>query len=158
MGARSYFLLDNEILSTDEMVSPEETSFTENKSVLEDTSILIIDDNPINLSVAEKTLNKYGAKCYKAFSGKEGIVSFNENDVDLVLMDLHMPVIDGFEATRLIKDTNKFRKRSVPVLAYTTYKYEEVKDAMKKYGLDGYIGKPFTQAQVLDTVLSSLSK
>ncbi len=156
MGARSYFLLDNEILSTDEMYSSRGSSISEDKAILEGKSILIIDDSPINLSVAEKTLSKYGAECFKAFSAKEGILSYVENDVDLVLMDLHMPMIDGFEATRMIRETSKFKTASTPILAYTTYAYNEVKEAIKKYGLDGYIGKPFTQTQVLDTILSAL--
>ena len=156
MGAKSYFLLDNEILSTDEIYSPQGTSVSENRAILEGKLILIIDDSPINLSVAEKTLSKFGAQCLKAFSAKEGILSYIENDVDLILMDLHMPMIDGFEATSMLKDTSKFKTCAVPILAYTTYAYNEVKEAIEKYGLDGYIGKPFTQTQVLDTILSAL--
>lgn len=157
MGARSYFLLDNEILSTDDLLSSERSDVAENEGILNGKSILIIDDSPINLTVAEKTLSKYGATCRKAFSAKEGILSFTENQVDLILMDLHMPMIDGFEATRMLKGTSKFQSSGVPILAYTTYAFSEVKEAIDKYGLDGYIGKPFTQTQVLDTILSSLS-
>lgn len=158
MGARSYFLLDNEILSTDDIYSSDNTSISENKAILEGKSILIIDDSPINLSVAEKTLSKFGAQCIKAFSAKEGILSYVENNVDLILMDLHMPMIDGFEATSMLRGTSKFRNTETPILAYTTYAYSEVKEAILKYGLDGYIGKPFTQTQVLDTILSTLDK
>lgn len=157
MGARSYFLLDNEILSTDEMIGHEIVSKHENCGLLEGKVVLIIDDNPINLSVAEKTLQKYGASCFRSASAKEGIAVFGQKNVDLILMDLHMPIMDGFEATRRIKSSSRYLKNQVPILAYTTYPYIEVKEAIKLNGLDGYIGKPFTQTQVLDTILSVLS-
>lgn len=157
MGARSYFLLDNEILSTDEMIAHQIISKDENSSLLEGKVILVIDDNPINLSVAEKTLQKYGANCLRTASAKEGIAEFGKKNVDLILMDLHMPIMDGFEATRRIKASSRFIENSVPILAYTTYPYNEVKKAIELNGLDGYIGKPFTQTQVLDTILSVLS-
>jgi len=154
MGARSYFLLDDEILSTDEFSTGIQASENEDKLILAGMSILVIDDHPINLSVAEKTLSKFGAQALKSFSAKDGLHTFNNNKVDLILMDLHMPVIDGFEATQLIKASNAFKKRPVPILAYTTFAYSEVSEALNKYGLDGYIGKPFTQTQVLETILS----
>lgn len=157
MGARSYFLLDNEILSTDEIYDNKQVVQNDDKLMLADKSILIIDDNPINLSVAEKTLAKFGASALKSFSAKEGIQAFSNNPVDVILMDLHMPVIDGFEATKLIRETNTFQKSPIPILAYTTYSYAEVREAIEKYNLDGYIGKPFTQTQVLETILSVLS-
>ena len=156
MGARSYFLLDNEILSTDEIYNNRQRSNDDDKLILADKSILIIDDNPINLSVAEKTLSKFGANAHKSFSAKEGIQSFISNSVDLILMDLHMPMIDGFEATSMIRATETFKNNPVPILAYTTYALNEVSEAISRYKLDGYIGKPFTQTQVLETILSVL--
>lgn len=156
MGARSYFLLDNEILSTDEMIANEVVKVDENSTLLVGKSVLIIDDSTINLTVAEKTLQKYGATCYRSISAKEGIALYGQNKVDLILMDLHMPVIDGFEATRRIKASKRYKTNKAPILAYTTYPYNEVKEAIELNGLDGYIGKPFTQTQVLDIILTAL--
>lgn len=154
MGARSYFLLDNEILSTDQMYDQQHGRLKDDQLILSGKSVLVVDDNPINLSVAEKTLSKFGARSFTAFSAKEGLQSFHAHDVDVILMDLHMPLIDGFEATRMIRETQSFKDSPIPILAYTTYSYDEVSDAIKKYELDGYIGKPFTQTQVLETILS----
>jgi CheY-like chemotaxis protein len=156
MGARSYFLLGDEIFSTDQIEGKSNAQKSEDQLILAKKSILVIDDNPINLSVAEKTLHKFGAEALTSFSAKEGIQTFTSNTVDLILMDLHMPVIDGFEATQMIRATSAFQDRPVPILAYTTYSYNEVKDAIVKFELDGYIGKPFTQTQVLETILSVL--
>ena len=158
MGARSYFLLNDEITSTEEVEVNKVEDTAGNTGLLKDIKILVIDDNPINLSVAEKTLSKFGAVSYKSYSAKDGIKQFVSNNVDIVLMDLHMPLIDGFEATKLLKQTKEFQNRPIPILAYTTYSYNEVKDAIEKYGLDGYIGKPFTQAHVVETIMTSLQK
>ena len=135
-------------------VEPKETQATQ---VLADVSVLIIDDNPINLIVAEKTLRKFGAKSIKALSAKEGVKKFLETNVQLILMDLHMPGIDGFEATNLVRETDKFKSASVPILAYTTFAFDEVKQKITDHKLDGYIGKPFTQGQVFETIISVLS-
>lgn len=158
MGMRSYYLIDNKIQSFED--SDERTNAihkTKSSSVLEDQNVLIIDDSPINLIVAEKTLSKFGAKCHRALSAKEGLKKFNANDVDLVLMDLHMPVIDGFKGTDLIRETQKFQNNPIPILAYTTFSFDEVKEGIKEHKLDGYIGKPFTQAQVIGSIFEVLS-
>ncbi|MFY0591644.1 response regulator [Roseivirga sp.] len=158
MGAKSYFLVDNKIQPMDEEFN-EEVSKVETvaNQVLEGISILIIDDNPINLIVAEKTLRKFGAKSIKALSAKEGIQKYNASQPSLILMDLHMPGIDGFQGTALVRETEKFQKNSIPILAYTTYAYDEVKAKIEEHNLDGYIGKPFTQGQVFETIMSVLS-
>ncbi len=158
MGAKSYFLVDNKIQSMDdEFVDGVEKKESTANDVLADVSVLIIDDNPINLIVAEKTLKKFGAKSIKALSAKEGIQKYAVQSVQLVLMDLHMPGIDGYKATTLLHETEKFKKSPVPVLAYTTFAFDEVKEKIEEYKLDGYIGKPFTQGQVFETIMSVLS-
>lgn len=158
MGSKSYFLIDNKIQSMDEEFAEgtEKKEATINQ-VLEDVSILIIDDNPINLIVAEKTLSKFGAKSIKALSANEGIEKYAISKVDLVLMDLHMPGIDGYKATTLLRETEKFINAPIPILAYTTFAFDEVKERMEEHKLDGYIGKPFTQSQVFETIMSVLS-
>lgn len=158
MGAKSYFLVDNKIQSMDdEFVDGVEKKEETINQVLSDVTILIIDDNPINLIVAQKTLSKFGATSVKALSAKEGVQAFQRSNVNLVLMDLHMPGIDGYKATALLHESEKFKANPVPVLAYTTFALDEVKEKMDQHKLDGYIGKPFTQGQVFETIMSVLS-
>ena len=158
MGAKSYFLLNDKILPMDsEEPLNESAKAVPEEEVLVGKSILVIDDNPINLIVAEKTLKKFGGKSIKALSAKDGIQKFIANTVDIVLMDLHMPGLDGFEATAMLRETKSFKTKPIKILAYTTYSYDEVKDKMAEFKLDGYIGKPFTQDQVLETIIELLS-
>ena len=157
MAAKSYFLLDDKILPMD---SEPESKLASNRGadseILAGKLILVVDDNPINLIVAEKTLKKFGAKSLKALSAKEGIQKFMANAVDLVLMDLHMPSIDGFEATAMLRETKAFKTNPINILAYTTYSHDEVRAKMDEFKFDGYIGKPFTQDQVLETIIKIL--
>ncbi|MBO3698723.1 response regulator [Fabibacter sp. E12] len=141
----------------DEFVEGVEKKETTSSKVLSDITVLVIDDNPINLIVAEKTLSKFGANSIKALSAKEGIQKFSTGSINLVLMDLHMPGIDGYKATKLLHETEQFKNSPVPVLAYTTFAYDEVKEKVEAHKLDGYIGKPFTQGQVFETIMSVLS-
>lgn len=158
MGAKSYYFEDNQIKPMGDI--PEEPSTNGNSDIqndlLKDVTILVIDDNPINLTVAHKTLAKFGATTVKALSGMEGIKAFQKNSVQLILMDLHMPFMDGFEATQKLKAVQEFKDRPAPILAYTTYAFEDVKEQIEAYGLDGYIGKPFTQHQVLERIIEAV--
>lgn len=159
MGAKSYYFEDNQIKPMgdipDERASKAKADGIQN-DLLKDTNILVIDDNPINLTVAHKTLAKFGAKTLKALSGVEGIKLFKKQSVHLILMDLHMPFMDGFEAAQKLKAVDEFKERPAPILAYTTYAFEDVKDQIASYGLDGYIGKPFTQHQVLEKIIEAV--
>lgn len=158
MGMRSYYLIDNKIQSLEEAeLGAKQLKKSKTTSILENQTVLIVDDSPINLIVAEKTLSKFGASCLKAISAKEGLKVYSQNKVDLILMDLHMPVIDGFKGTDLIRETEKFQSYPIPIMAYTTFSYDEVMEGIKNHKLDGYIGKPFTQAQVLGSIFEVLS-
>jgi two-component system cell cycle response regulator DivK len=158
MGMRSYYLIDNKIQSLEETDGgAQQLKKSKSASILAEQNVLIVDDSPINLIVAEKTLSKFGATCFRAISAKEGLKVYNQEKIDLILMDLHMPVIDGFKATDLIRETEKFHSFPIPIMAYTTFSYDEVMEGIKNHKLDGYIGKPFTQAQVIGSIFEVLS-
>ncbi|WP_339607102.1 response regulator [uncultured Roseivirga sp.] len=151
----SYYLIDDKIHLMEDSFS-NEPSFAVNQSdrkLLEDINILVVDDNPINLTVADKTLAKFGGTSFKCLSAEESLTVFKSTPIQLILMDLHMPGIDGFAATKLIRETEEYKNNPVPILAYTTYSYNDVKAEIEDCGMSGYIGKPFTHIQVIDTIL-----
>ena len=159
MGAKSYYFEDNQIKTFDDpIVKPEPKGQLQYPytTMLEGVNILIIDDNPINLIVAEKTLKRFGANTLRALGGEEGIEIFRNETVDLILMDVQMPGLDGFQSCVKLKETVAYKstKTPVPVIAYTTFPLEELQDQITLAGMDGYIGKPFTQAQVIASLLS----
>ena len=161
MGAKSYYFENNQIKSFEDPIedsSPKNTLKHPYNKVLEGVNILIVDDNPINLIVAEKTLKRFGASTFKALSGELGIECFEKEEIDLVLMDIQMPMVDGFESCKRLKATKKYSEAQTPVIAYTTFAFEEVQDRIKDANMDGYIGKPFTQAHVISSLLNIVSK
>jgi CheY-like chemotaxis protein len=157
---KSYFLIDDKIHLMDDDFS-DDSSFVVKKAdrnLLEGFNILVVDDNPINLTVAEKTLARFSATSFKCLNAEDAFLLFESTTIHLILMDLHMPNIDGFEASRRIKASQKYINSPIAIMAYTTYAYNDVKMELELNGFDGYIGKPFTHVQVLDTILSAIQK
>ncbi len=157
MGAKSYYFEDNQIKSFEDStgeLEPKKPVYNPYSKVLKGYNILVIDDNPINLIVAEKTLNRFGATTFRALSGDLGIACYNSEQIHLILMDIQMPVLDGFASCKKLKKTKKYATDKVPVIAYTTFAFEEIKEQIEEAEMDGYIGKPFTQAQVISSLIS----
>jgi len=151
-------LIDDKIHLMEDSFS-NEPSFIVNQSdqkLLDGINILVVDDNPINLTVADKTLAKFGGTSFKCLSAEDSVLAFKSKPIHLILMDLHMPGINGFEATKLIRETKEFKNNPIPILAYTTYSYNDVKAEIEACGMSGYIGKPFTHIQVIDTILEAV--
>lgn len=109
--------------------------------VAPDARILIVDDNAINITIAEGLLQPLQAKCDSALSGKEAIEKIKENGYDIVLMDHMMPELDGIETTKVIRETIPSAEK-LPILAVTANVMEGVKDMFLKAGMDDFVAKP----------------
>ena len=112
--------------------------------------ILVADDNEINLKVSVKLLRLLGFETMEAVNGIDAVAKFEEWDPHLILMDMQMPIMDGFEATRLIKSTEKGIR--TPVIALTASLFEEDRKKMLLFGLDDCILKPFSENELLGTI------
>jgi PAS domain S-box-containing protein len=107
---------------------------------LRDLSILVVEDNPINQKVTEHVLNKAGAVVTIADNGELAIQQLNQKSFDLIIMDLQMPVMDGYETTRFLRDTLRLR---TPVLAMTASAIKGEHLRCLEAGMDDYMSKPF---------------
>jgi len=106
--------------------------------LLRGKTILVAEDEEINFIYIDELLKKYGTKVLHARNGQEAIDMFKQfPEIDLVLMDIKMPVLDGYEATRGIK-----KLRSVPIIAQTAYALAGEKDKIIDAGCDDYLSKP----------------
>jgi two-component system, sensor histidine kinase and response regulator len=103
---------------------------------------LVVDDNPINLKVAVRNLEKLGCEVYTASDGREAVARARELDLDVVFMDVQMPVMDGFEATRVIRAAEAGSDRRLPIVAMTAHAMPGYKELCLQAGMDGYIAKP----------------
>ena len=112
--------------------------------------ILIVDDEPKNLKLVSDLLQVFGYKTIEATDGKQGVALARARKPDLILMDVMMPVMDGLEATRILKaDATTM---DIPVLALTSYAMKGDKERILQAGCDGYIAKPLDIQELLKTV------
>lgn len=117
--------------------------------------ILLVEDNKINQRLATITFNQLELKCDIASNGKEAFEMYQQNEYDLILMDLQMPVMNGLEATRLIR---VFEKESdlqhrVFIVALTASEISEKKEECREAGMDDFMEKPI-RGNMLHTLIS----
>jgi PAS domain S-box-containing protein len=113
-------------------------------------TILLVEDNPINQEVCVKRLNKMGHKVTVANNGAEAVEIYRKGEFDLVLMDVQMPVMDGFEATQRIRDIERTRDRYTPIIAMTARAMKGDEEHCLRVGMDGYMAKPFRAAKLAE--------
>ncbi|MCF6235355.1 MAG: ATP-binding protein [Gammaproteobacteria bacterium] len=105
--------------------------------------VLVAEDNRINQTIAKKTLGKLGCIVDIADHGEMAIALLSQHFYDLVFMDCHMPVMDGYEATRQIRNREKEGMLHTPIIALTASSLEEGYDKCEEYGMDDYLTKPY---------------
>ena len=134
--------------------NPVEDKSLKSKTVsIENLSILVVEDNDINMEVIEFMLQSEGAIVYKARNGKEAVEQFGQiKNLDLILMDLMMPIMDGYEATLQIRKKDK----KIPILAMSANAY--MQDIQKCYqaGMNGHISKPLYLEDLKDRIIQIL--
>ncbi|HEU0182216.1 MAG TPA: response regulator [Agromyces mariniharenae] len=104
--------------------------------------ILVVEDNPLNLKLVRDVLTAFEYEVVEAHTGEEGVELAGTCSPDLVLMDLQLPGIDGYEALRLLRQDP--RLGSVPVVAVTAFAMKEDRERTAREGFDGYLGKPIS--------------
>ncbi len=119
-------------------------------------SILLVEDNPANMRVTQALLESLGCRVTPARNGLEAVGTYRENKFDLVLMDCQMPEMDGYEATRAIRQIEGFQDRRTPIVALTAHAMEGSREASLESGMDDQITKPLTMAALTGKLLEWL--
>ncbi len=114
--------------------------------------ILLAEDNLVNQKLAVKILERMGHSVSVAANGKRAIEALENGEFDLVLMDVQMPEMDGLEATRLIRESEKTTGSHVPIMAMTAYAMKEDEARCLEAGMDGYISKPIDTQGLFETI------
>ncbi len=117
--------------------------------------ILLVEDNEMNQMIAIEILKDSGFKIEVAPNGKEAVDMVNAADADyydIILMDIQMPIMDGYEATRLIRTMEDPVKANIPIIAVTANAFDEDKKNALNAGMNGHLAKPYDIAEILRTL------
>jgi two-component system cell cycle response regulator DivK len=112
--------------------------------------VLVVEDNERNMKLFREVLEFSGYRTLEAQTGERAVALTTEHRPDLVLMDIHLPDIDGVEALRILRADE--RTASIPVLALTAQAMEGDRERFLADGFDGYLSKPVNIADLLDAV------
>jgi len=112
--------------------------------------VVVVEDNERNMKLFREVLESSGYRTLEAETGERAVALTTEHRPDLVLMDIHLPDIDGVEALRRLRANE--RTASVPVLALTAQAMEGDQERFLAAGFDGYLSKPVNIADLLDAV------
>jgi len=129
---------------------------SESYSGLEGKKILVAEDNKINFFVANKFLTGWGVNVTHAENGKIALDILEKESFDLVIMDLHMPVMDGVEATRVIRNSEDQRINTIPVIALTAAIMSESHDKIEDLSINDYVLKPFKPKDLFDKIMRNI--
>jgi len=132
------------------MNSPQPRSHTEPSSFndLAGISVLLVEDVEFNIMVAEKMITNWKATVDVAENGVIAVSKARENKYDIVLMDLQMPVMDGYDASRYIRQFNQH----IPIIALTASAPPDIKHRIGEFGMNAFLAKPFKQADLYNII------
>ena len=114
--------------------------------------ILLVEDNLVNQKMTVTMLQKRGHTVNVANDGEECLAALERGSFDMILMDVHMPKMGGFEATQAIRASEQAGDQHVPIVALTALAMTGDRDACLKAGMDGYVSKPINSAELFGTL------
>ncbi len=112
--------------------------------------VLVVEDHEDNMRIMSDMLSSAGYEVIKAVTGVEGVAMAESHNPDLILMDIMLPGLDGYEATRRIKDNAALRH--IPVIAVTSYAMDGEESKAEEAGCDAYFSKPVSPRTLLAKV------
>ena len=158
-GACFYFCFEVELdLSSGELSVQNPSPVNKGLDILKGMRVLVAEDNTMNQRYISTLLNKVGIIFDIGFDGLEALELYTNKEYDLILMDLQMPGMDGFEATQEIKKIQTEKEREVPILALTASSFLSKKQSAMAQGMAGFISKPFAPKQLYDVLLDYVEK
>jgi len=155
VGTTMCFSLSFRLGKSDEKsCPPQESHFVAH---LEGLNLLLAEDDPYSGIMVAKLLGKFGATAKHVANGRQALEALRQEDFDLVLMDVQMPVMDGIEATLAIRGGEAGeRMRNTPIIALTAYTLASDKGKFARAGMNGYVPKPVEIEELLRAIEESL--
>ncbi|EAY26823.1 PAS domain-containing hybrid sensor histidine kinase/response regulator [Microscilla marina] len=135
-------------------IAPVHEVTQEGEKILQGKKVLLAEDNQMNQFLATTILEEWGVIVEVAEDGKQAIEKFSENKYDLILMDMQMPIMDGLEATRIIRQQ---LRSTVPIIALTANAIKGDRQRCIEVGMNDYLPKPFAQKDLQEKILLNLN-
>ena len=147
------------IMDPVKFVEEERAKLIADNKILEGHRVLLAEDQPINLLVAKRMLERFGAKVDTAEHGRfavEQYLSHEEGTYDLIFMDIQMPLMDGYEATRKIRESGRGDAKGIKIISMTANVLPEDVELAKQAGMDAHIGKPIRTEELQQLIMQML--
>ncbi|MBS9461186.1 response regulator [Flagellimonas sp. 389] len=130
-----------------------------NLTALDGISVLVAEDNALNILVIKKFLSKWKVNFDIAENGSIAVEKAKQKNYDFILMDLQMPIMNGYEAAKRIRQSTNPHNLDIPIIALSASPPADVQNDIRKYGMDGHISKPFDPIELHQTLkrIKSLS-
>ncbi|GAB3334850.1 hypothetical protein GCM10027429_16640 [Marivirga atlantica] len=152
-GSCFYFSIPHNPTDTPTKNIASKTPLNKKFKALQDAVVLVVEDNEVNRFLLEAYLKDHIGKIIEAYNGQEAIeLVKSHNDIDVVLMDINMPIMDGYEAVKLIKEYNS----DITVIAQTGHAMEAEIQELKKSEFDDYLIKPVDEFKLLEMLKKSI--
>ena len=146
-------LYDTHLAQFDDNTTSKEDKLKLQISTLRGSKILLAEDNDINQEILQGLLEGSGIEMDIANNGKEAVALFEANDYELILMDLQMPILDGYGATKIIRELNA----QIPIVALTANAMKEDVEKTKAVGMNEHLNKPIEVEKLYETLLKYIS-
>lgn len=159
-GVGTEFIVELPLKRAPEEAIKEQDNIIE-KTDLNGVKVLLAEDNELNAEIATVQLEEYGIQITRVSNGKEAVDAFKMNPVgtfDLILMDIMMPVMNGYEATREIRMIHREDADKIPIIAMTANAFAEDVQASLEAGMNAHIIKPLVMEEVLRTIARNLDR
>ncbi|MDO4501301.1 MAG: ATP-binding protein [Erysipelotrichaceae bacterium] len=156
-GTKFTFYLEHKLADESMYIKANEPDLEAEKKTMHGKRVLLAEDNELNAEIAISILNEMGLSVEWAKDGTECVkmVEVNENNYyDLILMDVQMPCMDGYEATKMIRHMIDEKKAKLPIVAMTANAFDEDKKNAYEVGMNGHIAKPFS----IESITQEISK
>lgn len=124
---------------------------------IDDLNVLLVEDNYLNQVLATKVLTNWNWKVDVAENGAVAVNKLQKNNYDIILMDIQMPEMDGYEATRYIRKKLTPPKSTIPIMAMTAHAISGEVERCEQVGMNGYISKPFNEDHLYQKILTILN-
>ncbi|MBW4361620.1 ATP-binding protein [Flavobacterium taihuense] len=120
--------------------------------------VLLVEDNRINQILAQKVLSKFNFDCVTVDNGSLAVEAVIRENFDIILMDIMMPIMNGYEATAIIRNLEDKTKKSIPIVALTAVVTGSIIEACSSEGIDRYLSKPFESEELYNVIIELVHK